>query len=167
MKKLEAINGDKIRLLTIDDLTNRIIPFLKRDNVIAGSAEEIAVVKSAVPIIQERIATLAEASALLKFLFVKNFEVDAEEVPKLKEAQAQDVIKKTLEVLEPLTDWNHEAIEAALRAALLEGLGLKPRIAFGTVRVAVTGSHISPPLFESMELLGKERSIARLKQGIL
>jgi glutamyl-tRNA synthetase len=167
MKKLEAINGDKIRLLTIDDLTNRIIPFLKRDNVIAGSAEEIAVVKSAVPIIQERIATLAEASALLKFLFVKNFEVDAEEAPKLKETQAQDVIKKTLEVLEPLTDWNHEAIEAALRAALLEGLGLKPRIAFGTVRVAVTGSHISPPLFESMELLGKERSIARLKQGIL
>jgi glutamyl-tRNA synthetase len=167
MKKLEAINGDKIRLLTIDDLTNRIIPFLKKDSVISGSAEEIAVVKTAVPIIQERIATLAEASGLLKFLFVKNFEVDAEEAPKLKEVQAQEVIKKSLEVLEPLSNWNHEAIEGALRAALLEGLGLKPRIAFGTVRVAVTGSHISPPLFESMELLGKERSIARLKQGIL
>ena len=78
----------------IDDLTNRIIPFLKRDNVIEGSAEEIAVVKSAAPIIQERIATLAEASALLKFLFVKNFEVDSDETPKLKEAQAQDVLSQ-------------------------------------------------------------------------
>jgi glutamyl-tRNA synthetase len=167
MKKLEAINGDKIRLLTIDDLTERILPFLQRDNVITGSPEEVAVVKSVVPIIQERIATLAEASGLLKFLFVKNFEVDAEEAPKLKEAQAQEVIKKSLEVLEPLADWKHDAIEGALRTALLEGLGLKPRIAFGSVRVAVTGSHISPPLFESMELLGKERSLARLKQGIL
>jgi glutamyl-tRNA synthetase len=167
MKKLEAINGDKIRLLTVDDLTDRIVPFLKRDNVITGSAQEIEVVKSAVPIIQERIATLAEASAMLKFLFVKNFEVDAQEAPKLKEAQAQDVLKKTLEVLEPLTNWNHIEIEAVLRSALLDGLGLKPRIAFGSVRVAVTGSHISPPLFESMALLGKERSITRLKQGIL
>ena len=143
------------------------MPFLKRDNVITGSAQEIEVVKSAVPIIQERIATLAEASAMLKFLFVKNFEVDAQEAPKLKEAQAQDVLKKTLEVLEPLTNWNHIEIEAVLRSALLDGLGLKPRIAFGSVRVAVTGSHISPPLFESMALLGKERSITRLKQGIL
>jgi glutamyl-tRNA synthetase len=104
---------------------------------------------------------------MLKFLFVKNFEVDAQEAPKLKEAQAQDVLKKTLEVLEPLTNWNHIEIEAVLRSALLDGLGLKPRIAFGSVRVAVTGSHISPPLFESMALLGKERSITRLKQGIL
>lgn len=167
MKKLEAINGDKIRLLTIDDLTNRIVPFLKRDEIIHGSEDEVAIVKTAVPIIQERIATLADASAMLKFLFVKNFEVDAEEAPKLQEAQAQEVLKKTLEVLEPLADWKHDAIEAQLRTALLEGMGLKPRIAFGTVRVAVTGSHISPPLFESMELLGKERSIARLKQGIL
>ena len=167
MKKLEAINGDKIRLLTVDDLTDRIVPFLKRDNVITGSAQEIEVVKSAVPIIQERIATLAEASAMLKFLFVKNFEVDAQEAPKLKEAQAQDVLKKALEVLEPLTNWNHIEIEEVLRSALLDGLGLKPRIAFGSVRVAVTGSHISPPLFESMALLGKERSITRLKQGIL
>ena len=167
MKKLEAINGDKIRALTVDELTNRILPFLKRDQVISGTPEEIAIVKSAVPIIQERIATLAEASSMLKFLFVKDFKVEESELPKLKEPQAQEVLRKTLEVLEPLTEWNHVAIENALRTALLDGMGLKPRIAFGSVRVAVTGSHISPPLFESMELLGKERSIDRLKQGIL
>ena len=167
MKKLEAINGDKIRALTLDELTNRILPFLKRDQIISGNPEEITIVKSAVPIIQERIATLAEASSMLKFLFVKDFKVEESELPKLKEPQAQEVLRKTLEVLEPLTEWNHVAIESALRTALLDGMGLKPRIAFGSVRVAVTGSHISPPLFESMELLGKERSIDRLKQGIL
>ena len=167
MKKLEAINGDKIRALTIDDLTNRILPFLKRDQIIHGTAEEIAVVKSAAPIIQERISTLAQASEMLKFLFMKNFEVDAEELPKLREAQAQEILKKSLEVLEPISDWRGELIETALRTALLDGMGLKPRIAFSALRVAVTGSHISPPLFESMELLGRERSISRIKQGIL
>ena len=167
MKKLEAINGDKIRALTLDELTNRILPFLKRDQVISGNPEEITIVKSAVPIIQERIATLAEASSMLKFLFVKDFKVEESELPKLQEPQAQEVLRKTLEVLEPLTEWSHVDIENTLRTALLDGMGLKPRIAFGSVRVAVTGSHISPPLFESMELLGKERSIDRLKQGIL
>ena len=167
MKKLEAINGDKIRALTLDELTNRILPFLKRDQIISGNPEEITIVKSAVPIIQERIATLAEASSMLKFLFVKDFKVEESELPKLQEPQAQEVLRKTLEVLEPLTEWSHVDIENTLRTALLDGMGLKPRIAFGSVRVAVTGSHISPPLFESMELLGKERSIDRLKQGIL
>ena len=58
-----------------------------------------------------------------------------------------------------------EAIEAALRSALIEGLGLKPKIAFGPVRVAVSGRRISPPLFESLELLGRESSLARLEHG--
>jgi len=69
-------------------------------------------------------------------------------------------------VLVDLQQWTHDAIEAALRTALLESMGLKPRVAFGPVRIAVTGSHISPPLFESMELLGKERSIARLQAAV-
>ena len=96
MKKLEAINGDKIRALTMDELTNRILPFLKRDQVISGNPEEITIVKSAVPIIQERIATLAEASSMLKFLFVKDFKVEESELPKLKEPQAQEVLRKKI-----------------------------------------------------------------------
>lgn len=166
MKKLEAINGDKIRLLDIEDLLKRATPFLVKDGVITGTPEELAIVKSALPIIQERIATLAEVTPMLKFLFAKNFAIDVEELPKVKEAQAQDVLKKANEVLQDLTDWSHQSIEAALRAALIEGMGLKPRIAFGSVRVAITGSHISPPLFESMELLGRERSLARVAAAI-
>jgi glutamyl-tRNA synthetase len=65
-----------------------------------------------------------------------------------------------------ITDWNHANIEEALRKALIDELGLKPRVAFGAVRIAVTGSHISPPLFESMELLGKSASILRIEHAL-
>jgi len=166
MKKLEAINGDKIRALTIDDFLSRALPFLLKDGVIQGTDAEIAVVKSALPIIQERIARLNEVTAMLKFLFVEAVEFDAESATKIGEEPSQHVIKRALEVLTPLSDWKHELIEAELRKALLDEMGLKPRVAFGPVRIAVTGSHISPPLFESMELLGKDRSMARLSGAI-
>ena len=65
-----------------------------------------------------------------------------------------------------LNNWNTKEIESVLRAVLIDEMGLKPRVAFSAVRIAVTGSHISPPLFESLELLGKERSIQRIKAAI-
>ena len=166
MKKLEAINGDKIRELTLDELLKRTAPFLIKDGVITGTAEELEVVKSALPIIQERIATLAEVSQMLKFLFVTKFAVDSEELPKIQDEQSQIVLKKTDEVLKGLISWDHETIHTALKSALIEGLGLKPRIAFSAIRIAVTGSHISPPLFESLELLGRERSLERIAASI-
>jgi glutamyl-tRNA synthetase len=166
MKKLEAINGDKIRALTIDDFLSRALPFLMKDGVIQGSDEEIAIVKSALPIIQERIARMNEVTAMLKFLFVEEVIFDAESETKVKEEPSQHVISQALSALENVNDWKHDVIEAALRAVLIEKLGLKPRLAFGPVRIAVTGSHISPPLFESMELLGKARSLARLKAAV-
>lgn len=166
MKKLEAINGDKIRALTIDDFLSRALPFLMKDGVIQGSDEEIAIVKSALPIIQERIARMNEVTAMLKFLFVEDVIFDAESETKVKEEPSQHVISQALSALENVNDWKHDVIEAALRAVLIEKLGLKPRLAFGPVRIAVTGSHISPPLFESMELLGRARSLARLKAAV-
>ncbi len=166
MKKLEAINGDKIRLLTLDELLNRTLPFLKKANVIDGSDSEIAVVKSALPLIQERIATLAEVVPMLRFLFATKFEVDPDSAPKIQDDQSQAVLKKTNEVLQAVVDWDHATLESVLRVALIEEMGLKPRIAFGAVRIAVTGSHISPPLFESMELLGRDRSLERINAAI-
>ena len=166
MKKLEAINGDKIRLLTIDDLLSRSVPFLIKDGVISGTPEELTIVKTALPIIQERIATLAEVTPMLKFLFAKNFVIDSEELPKIADAQSQAVLAKASEVLQGLSDWSHSSIEEILRAALIEEMALKPRIAFGAVRVAITGSHISPPLFESMELLGRDPALARIAAAI-
>ncbi len=166
MKKLEAINGDKIRALSPDEFLNRSLPFLKEGNVVTGTPEEIALLKRALPIIQERVATLAEVPAMLKFLFVTNFEVEAESLPKISDADSKKLLQVAYERLQSLSQWNHEGIEAVLRTALIEEMGLKPRIAFSAVRIAVTGSHISPPLFESMELLGRESSLLRLKNSI-
>ena len=166
MKKLEAINGDKIRALSPDKFLEWALPFLTNAKVISGSNDEIELVKKALPIIQERIVTFSEIPAMLNFLFVKEFAVDQDEKPKLAEAGAQEVLKVALSKIEPLDNWNHTAIEEVLRKALIEEMGLKPRIAFSALRIAVTGSHISPPLFESLELLGKAGSIARIKQAI-
>ena len=166
MKKLEAINGDKIRALTLDDFAKWTIPFLKKAGVIEGSDEEIALVMKALPLIQERIVKLDEAPALLKFLFIKNFAVDPEAAPKIADEAAKDILKRSLKEIEVLETWSHESIEAALRASLIEELGLKPRIAFTALRIATTGSTISPPLFESMELLGKQACLDRINSAL-
>ena len=166
MKKLEAINGDKIRALPLEEFASWTIPFLKKADVIAGSDDEIALVMKALPLIQERIVKLDEAPALLKFLFVKNFAVDPEAAPKIADSAAKDILKRSLKDLESLDSWSHESIEAALRASLIEELGLKPRIAFTALRIATTGSTISPPLFESMELLGKQACLDRITSAL-
>ena len=166
MKKLEAINGDKIRALTLDEFLERSLPFLKSAKVIAGSDNEIALVKSALPIIQERITRLDEVPAMLKFLFTKNFAVEEASLSKVSDAASKDVLRRSLSELEGIEVWTHDSIEAALRSSLIEELGLKPRIAFGSVRIAVTGSTISPPLFESMELLGKTVCLERISSAL-
>ena len=166
MKKLEAINGDKIRALSPEEFLKRSLPFLKNDSIISGTEEEIEVVKSALPLIQERIGTLAEVSQMVKFLFVKNFQVEADSLPKISDDASKKVLSTAFDRLQSVEEWKHDQIESALRSALIDEMGLKPRIAFGAVRIAVTGSHISPPLFESMELLGREKSLERIKAAV-
>jgi glutamyl-tRNA synthetase len=166
MKKLEAINGDKIRALTLDEFLKWSLPFLTKAEIITGTDSEIALVKAALPIIQERIVKLDEVPQMLKFLFVKKFAVEAESVSKITDSVSKDILKRSLKELEPLATWNHDSIESALRASLIEEMGLKPRIAFTAIRIATTGSTISPPLFESMELLGKEVSLARIAAAL-
>ncbi|NDE36333.1 MAG: glutamate--tRNA ligase, partial [Actinobacteria bacterium] len=163
---LEAINGDKIRNLTLEDFLVRALPFLLKDGVVSGNEEELKVLRQALPIIQERIARMNEVSAMLKFLFTDEISFDQEASAALSNEQAKAVITKSLEVLQGVDDWSHQVIEAKLREALIDQMALKPRLAFSPVRIAVTGSHISPPLFESMELLGKQRSISRLKAAV-
>ena len=162
MKKLEAINGDKIRALSPDDFLKWSLPFLISAGVHAGTPADVELTKRALPIIQERITTLSEIPALLNFLFVSDFQVEPDSLAKIQDADSKKILALAYERLEGLGEWSHTAIEATLRTALIEELGLKPRVAFGAVRIAVTGSHVSPPLFESMELLGKEKSLARI-----
>ena len=166
MKKLEAINGDKIRALTLDDFLKWSLPFLTKADVITGTEAEIELVKKALPLIQERIIMLNEVPKMLKFLFTANFAVDAESVSKITDEGSKEILKRSLKELETVSVWNHENIEAVLRASLIEEMALKPRIAFTALRIATTGSTISPPLFESMELLGKEACLLRINAGL-
>jgi glutamyl-tRNA synthetase len=166
MKKLEAINGDKIRALTIDEFLTWSLPFLKDAGIITGSESEIALVRLALPLIQERIVTLSEVPAMLAFLFTKEFAVDEAARPKIADTDSKKILKRALSDLTPLSSWDHVAIEGVLRASLIEEMGLKPRIAFTALRIAATGSTISPPLFESMELLGKEVCLERIAGAI-
>jgi glutamyl-tRNA synthetase len=166
MKKLESINGDKIRALTLEKFMEWSLPFLLESKVISGTQDELAVIKSALPIIQERIIKLSEIPAMLNFLFVKDFSIAPDEISKVTDEVSQKVLITTLSKLEGLDNWNTKEIESVLRAVLIDEMGLKPRVAFSAVRIAVTGSHISPPLFESLELLGKERSVQRIKAAI-
>jgi glutamyl-tRNA synthetase len=166
MKKLEAINGDKIRALTLDEFYNWAMPFLLKSGTATSSDSDVALVKQALPIIQERITTLSEIPGLLNFLFVREFAIEAESAAKIADEASKQALAISAERLSSLSEWNHTAIEEVLRKALIEELGLKPRIAFSALRIAVTGSHISPPLFESMELLGAKTSLARIKAAL-
>ena len=166
MKKLEAINGDKIRALTIEDFLSWVLPFLIRAGVISGTPDEIELVKRALPIIQERIIMFSEVPAMLNFLFVQELTIESESLPKIKDADAKVILRRSLKELEPISEWTHITIEAVLRTSLIDEMGLKPRVAFGAVRIATTGGTVSPPLFESMELLGKEASLARISAAL-
>lgn len=160
MKKLKAINGGKIRALSADEFFDRALPFLLKAGV--GSDAQLTLAKRALPFIQERIATLGEIAPMLDFLFTDSFVIEPGSIDKVSGAESKDLLKLCLAQLSEVTDWRGEVLEGVLRTALIDGLGLKPRVAFGALRVAVTGSSISPPLFESMELLGADKVLARI-----
>ena len=163
LKKLDWLNGHYIRALTTDDLADRLIEFAGRTQTVDAAAA--AVLRAATPLVQERMETLAPGLEMLRFLLVDDadFVVDEADAAKQLGPDQQPVIAAALGALEALPSWTADAIEGALRGALIDGLGLKPRNAFGPVRVAVTGSTVSPPLFESLELLGRDRTLGRLR----
>jgi len=169
LRKCTAINGEWMRALSAEDLATRLVPYLKHDGVFSSdpTAEQLVTLAKAIPLVQERMETLRQGVGMLGFLYYDQagspaFIVDADEAEKVLTSESLPVLTATLAALSPLEQWDTESIEQALRTALIDGLGLKPKFAFGPVRVAVTGRRVSPPLFESLELLGKERSLARI-----
>ncbi|MCW4384936.1 glutamate--tRNA ligase [Salinibacterium sp. SYSU T00001] len=159
-KKAESINGDHIRMLEPHDFAERLLPYLTD---LVDSGEHRVLLAKAAPLVQERMQLLGESRGLLAFLFTPDdaIEYDANAMPG---AEGPEVLAASVTALEAVEEWTHENIEAALRAALIDGMGLKPRNAFGALRTALSGRRISPPLFESMELLGKQSTLARLQR---
>ncbi|MBN9181773.1 MAG: glutamate--tRNA ligase [Microbacterium sp.] len=164
-KKAESINGDHIRMLEPADFAARLVPYLAQAGVIGEEPtdEQRALIAAAAPLVQERMQLLGEAPGLLGFLFVDEVTYADDALAGLP-ANTGEVLVASVGALElvPDTEFTAAAVQDALAAALIEGLGLKPRVAYGPLRVAVSGRRVSPPLFESMELLGKPETIRRL-----
>ncbi|WP_312182732.1 glutamate--tRNA ligase [Arthrobacter sp.] len=166
LKKAEAINGTHVRMLEASDFRNRLVPYLQHAGLVGETltARQEEILTEAAPLVQERITLLGEAPDMLGFLFKADDAIDvADDARKGLPANLAEVLDATLGALEPVEDWNAESIQAALRQALVEDMGIKPRLAFGPVRTAVSGRRISPPLFESMVILGKDSSLARIR----
>lgn len=167
LKKAEAINGDHIRQLATAEFAARTVPYLQvaGDVEIPISAAQEAVLVEAAPLVQERIGLLGEAPGMMGFLFTDaaSLAYDDDAIAGLP-ADARAVLATAREALDrlPADAWTHDQIEEALRGALIDGLGLKPRVAFGPVRTAISGRRVSPPLFESMQILGKIDSLDRI-----
>lgn len=166
LAKAEAINGDHVRMLSLDDFVERSIPYCAD----AGLFHEVPrpaerkLLTDAAPLVQERVGLLGEVPGMVGFLFTEDDDltIEPDAATSLKD-DAAAVLDAGVTALEPLDDFTTASIETALRSSLVDGLGLKPRLAFGPLRVAVSGRRISPPLFESMELLGRESTLARLR----
>lgn len=166
VKKAEAINGTHVRMLEAQDFRDRLVPYLKAASLVGAelTARENEILDQAAPLVQERIALLGEATDMLEFLFKSDDEIVIDEKAlKGMPANLVEVVEATVEALEGVSEWNAEAIQVALRAKLVDELELKPRQAFGPARVAISGKRVSPPLFESMEILGRESSLKRLR----
>jgi glutamyl-tRNA synthetase len=130
------------------------------------SDSEQAILVEAAPLIQERITVLSEAPDMLGFLFVTADKIEIMDdaragLPENAAEIATAAAEKLAEVSD--VDFKTEHIQELLNALLIEQMQLKPRVAFGPLRTAISGRRISPPLFESMQILGKAETIARLK----
>ena len=161
--KFDHFNGLHIRELSIEDLAERIQPFFTAD----GYDTDMGTLLKITPIMQVRLKTLDEAPAMGGFFFKKTVKPVAEELiqKKMTAVDALLVAQRATEIIESLPNAALETVEEPLRA-LVDALEMKPGQIFGVIRVAVTGQRVSPPLFESMEVIGREAVIARMKQAI-
>lgn len=161
--KLDHFNGTHIRLMQADDLAGRIKPFFEREGYRVDNAKLLKIV----PLIRERLVTLDDCIPFAGFFFKD----DVSPLPQdllakdLSPAQSADVARKALAILEALPEISHPSAEPPLRQ-FVEEAGLHPNQVFGILRVAVTGQKVSPPLFESMEIIGRETVLARIRRAV-
>jgi len=160
--KLDHFNGAHIRLLSIEDLASRVKPYFEG----AGLRVDDEILAKAVPLIRERLVTLDDCLAFASFFFKENVEPDpAELVAKgLDAKRSAEIARKSREILASLPDISHQTAEPPMRA-YVEKSGLSANQVFGVIRVAVTGQKVSPPLFESMEIIGREKVLQRLEHA--
>jgi glutamyl-tRNA synthetase len=165
LKKAESINGDHIRLLEPADLAARMVPYLQLADVLPEhpTEQQLDLLARLTPLVQERMQLLGQAPGLLGSFFTTAdaLVVEDDALASLKGDTAA-VLAAAVDALETVADWRVETVQQALQDALVTRMGLKPRLAFGPVRVATSGRRVSPPLFESLALLGRDETLARI-----
>jgi glutamyl-tRNA synthetase len=168
-EKLKDMNGLYVRKLSLEEFTDRILYYLSSADFISKhpTDEERAYVLKLAPLIQERVEELSEAPELLEFFFREVSYPDPSLIvqKKMDTAGTVNALQASHEKLAALAEWNHAQIETTLRV-LVEELGLKAGQLFGAIRVAITGRKVAPPLFETLDALGQDRSVARIAAAI-
>jgi glutamyl-tRNA synthetase len=161
--KLDHFNGTYIRKLSIDDLNRRLVPFFKREGIEVTEDQ----LRSITPLLQERIRTLDEAVPMAKFFFDENVKPNREElIGRAMTAQESIlVLQESIDLLSSMESFDHDTLEDSLRR-LAEDRSLKAGQVFGILRVAITGQRISPPIIETMVILGKTVVLKRLEEGV-
>jgi len=162
-QKLDHFNGTHIRLMTTEELSARIKPYFTS----AGLPVDDEALLKVTPLIRERLVTLDDCLAFAGFFFKENVKPNPEELiaKGLDAKQSAEIARKAYEILANLSELSHKAAEPPMRA-YVEGSGRSAGQVFGIVRVAVTGQKVSPPLFESMEIIGRAKVLERLQKAI-
>jgi len=161
-EKLDWMNGMYLREMSPDEFVERMLPWLERADLCTAADAQARPdwFRALAPLVSERVKHLDEVAEKVAFLFQ---EPEIDEISRTKALDKEGVaavLSAAARILSE-TDFRADAIEAALRT-LPELTGVKAKVAFQAIRVAATGSMVSPPLFESLELLGKERTLARI-----
>lgn len=173
IKKAISINAEHIRRLDPDDFLRRSIPYLFRDGVVSAkdwsdlTGREKDILVKAVPLVQTRVRLLGEVSGMVGSLLSTETYLEPEpDARKQLKAGSNEILDKAIAVLEGVdeADWKTDTLHQVLDDELVEKDGIKPRLAFGPIRVAISGRRVSPPLFESMEIIGKPVVMARLAE---
>jgi glutamyl-tRNA synthetase len=161
-QKLDHFNGTHIRLLPTEELARRLKPYLLADGLEVDNDTLLKIT----PLIRERLVTLDDCIAFGAFFFKETVEPKREDLiaKDLDAAQSAAIARRAYALLEAQPDISHARSEAPMRA-YVEETGLSPNQVFGIIRVAVTGQKVSPPLFESMEVIGREKVLERLKRA--
>jgi glutamyl-tRNA synthetase len=162
-EKLDWLNGLYIRELAPEDLAQRLLPFLRE----AGLDADLELTKRLVPLIQERLKKLSDAIEWVDFFFVDEITYDpADLVQKKSDAgEVGAILEAAIAALSAVDAFEDEPVEAAMRG-LVDATGLKARTVFGTLRIALTGKRVAPPLFESVSIIGKDKVLARLEKAL-
>jgi glutamyl-tRNA synthetase len=166
LKKADAINATHIRSLSAEDFANRLIPYLQKGEVLSTppTPAQLEILGKGAPLIQERITVLGEAKDMLGFLFTDSSKITIDEdARKGLPENAKQIVAAATAAISDLDVFTTDALHDLLNKVLVEQMGEKPKNAFGPLRTAISGRRVSPPLFESMEILGKAETLARLE----